>query len=150
MEDLNIKLLVEYLYEYSEICKQQQATIGRMQKYILNMQNKDKTNSEVTELHKEVDRLTNELEIANRDKYKAFETCEKLNDQIEVLLEKIESLRLVRQDEISERLNGQKSKVSEQSFLEAYELTKDLDSLADLFNVQTQTIRNYIKRYVKE
>jgi len=44
------------------------------------MQNKDETNNEVTELRKEVGRLTNELEIANRDKYKAFETCEKLND----------------------------------------------------------------------
>lgn len=150
MEDLNIKLLVEYLYEYSVICKQQQATIGRMQKYILNMQNKNDTNIDIINLHKKVDRLNEELDKANQDKYKAFEVCEKLSNNIEILLDEIKSLKLIRQDEVSERLNGQKSKVSEQSFLEAYELTKDLDSLADLFNVQTQTIRNYIKRYVKE
>jgi len=70
------------------------------------MQNKNDTNIDIINLHKKVDRLNEELDKANQDKYKAFEVCEKLSNNIEILLDEIKSLKLIRQDEVSERLNG--------------------------------------------
>ena len=149
MEKLNTKLLVDYLYEYSRICKQQQEVIRRMQCYLQSVNNTNSTNGtvDVSALQAEIELLRHELQMANEDKYKSCQAIEELGDQIEILLERIDGLERYKN---SLMINGQRQKISKELFLEAYEFNKDLDSLADLFNVQTQTIRNYIKRYVKE
>lgn len=161
MEDINSKVIIENLVDYSQICKEQQDTIRRLQKSVTSLQNEKA--GMIVEKNKLVDiinNLKNKLEKADKEKQEASlqainfkNKCKMLSQEAAGYKHEIETLKSLMKDSGNNKgtiLNGQKQRVSKEDFIDAYEVTKDLDSLADIFDVQTQTIRNYIKRYIKE
>lgn len=133
MEDfLKDKTIIDTMMDYGKICERQQVQISKLTEQI------DKLNGIIEDLREENKQYKQQLDSQRR-----------ANQEIQIAYMKLRAdLAIQEQRQENKMRNGQKPKVDKETFLKAFEITRNSRELSNILGVQLQSVYNYKVLYL--
>ena len=127
MEDfLKDKTIIDNMMDYGKICERQQVQISKLTEQI------DKLNGIIEDLREENKQYKQQLDSQRR-----------ANQEIQIAYMKLRAdLAIQEQRQENKMRNGQKPKIDKETFLQAFEVTRNSRELSNLLGVQLQSVYN--------
>lgn len=133
MEDfLKDKTIIDNMMDYGKICERQQVQISKLTEQI------DKLN-----------RIIEDLREENKQYKQQLDSQRRANQEIQIAYMKLRAdLAIQEQRQENKMRNGQKPKVDKETFLQAFEITRNSRELSNILGVQLQSVYNYKALYL--